>query len=200
MVDLTIGEGTFAKAGQALMNLVSFEDVWVEAYLTENNLARVSVGDPVEIVLDLYPGRIFKGEVSSITNAASVGPDSPGSLPSVPKEQAWLRDPQRFPVRIRMLGYEIGSENADIRRNLNGQANVIVYTGDNGFLNALGGGLDQADQLALLCLLSHLSELPSAEAGRPAPASTGRPLSSRPCPTDPRRARCGSASASPSPS
>ena len=138
VVDLTIGEGTFAKAGQALMNLVSFDDVWVEAYLTENNLARVSVGDPVDIVLDLYPGRIFKGEVSSITNAASVGPDSPGSLPSVPKEQAWLRDPQRFPVRIRMLGYEIGSENADIRRNLNGQANVIVYTGDNGFLNALG--------------------------------------------------------------
>jgi hypothetical protein len=37
-----------------------------------------------------------------------------------------------------MLGYEIGSEHADIRRNLNGQANVIVYTGDNGFLNTLG--------------------------------------------------------------
>jgi multidrug resistance efflux pump len=138
VADLKIGEGTFAKVGQGLMNLVSFEEVWVEAYLTENSLARVSVGDPVEIVLDLYPGRIFNGEVSSITNAASVGPDSPGSLPSVPREQAWLRDPQRFPVRIRMLGYEIGSEHADIRRNLNGQANVIVYTGDHGFLNTLG--------------------------------------------------------------
>ncbi len=138
VVNLTIGEGTFAKAGQGLMNLVSFEEVWVEAYLTENSLARVSVGDPVEIVLDLYPGRIFNGEVSSITNAASVGPDSPGSLPNVPREQAWLRDPQRFPVRIRMLGYEIGSEHADIRRNLNGQANIIVYTGDNGLLNGLG--------------------------------------------------------------
>ena len=138
VVDLAIGEGTFAKAGQALMNLLSLEEVWVEAYLTENNLARVSVGDPAEIVLDLYPGRLFKGEVSSITNAASVGPDSSGSLPQVPKEQDWLRDAQRFPVRIRMLGYEIGSENADIRRNLNGQANVIVYTGDHGFLNLLG--------------------------------------------------------------
>jgi multidrug resistance efflux pump len=138
VVDLSIGEGTFAKAGQALMNLVSFEEVWVEAYLTENNMARVSVGDPVEIVLDLYPGRIFKGKVSSITNAASVGPDSAGSLPQVPKEQDWLRDAQRFPVRIRMEGYEIGSENVDIRRNLNGQANIIAYTGDNGFLNLLG--------------------------------------------------------------
>lgn len=51
VVDLTIGEGTFAKAGQGLMNLLSFEEVWVEAYLTENNLAKVSVGDPAEIVL-----------------------------------------------------------------------------------------------------------------------------------------------------
>jgi len=138
VVDLSIGEGTFAKAGQSLMNLLSFEEIWVEAYLTENNLARVSVGDPVDIVLDLYPGRIFEGQVSSITNAASIGPDSSGSLPQVPKEQDWLRDAQRFPVRIRMLGYEIGSENVDIRRNLNGQANVMVYTGDHGFLNAFG--------------------------------------------------------------
>ncbi len=150
VVDLSIGEGTFAKAGQALMNLLSFEEIWVEAYLTENNLARVSVGDPAEIVLDLYPGRIFEGEGSSITNAASVGPDSPGYLPQVPKEQDWLRDPQRFPVRISMLGYEIGSENADIRRNLNGQANVIVYTGDHGFLNLLG-----AAWIRLISWLSH---------------------------------------------
>jgi len=138
VIDLSIGKGTFAKAGQALMNLLSFEEIWVEAYLTENNLARVSVGDPVDIVLDLYPGRIFDGVVSSITNAASIGPDSQGSLPQVPKDQDWLRDPQRYPVRISMQGYEIGSEAADIRRNLNGQANVIVYTGDHGFLNLLG--------------------------------------------------------------
>jgi multidrug resistance efflux pump len=45
VVNLTIGEGTFAKAGKGLVNLVSFEEVWVEAYLTENSLALVSVGD-----------------------------------------------------------------------------------------------------------------------------------------------------------
>jgi len=138
VVDPTIGEGTFAKAGQGLMNLISFDEVWVEAYLTENNLARVAIGDPVEMTLDLYPGRIFEGAVSSITIGASAGPGSAGSLPTPPKEQAWMRDPQRFPVRIRMLGYEIGSEQVDIRRNLNGQADVIVYTGDSWILNTLG--------------------------------------------------------------
>ena len=136
LVDLAIGQGTFAKAGQRLMTFGSFDEVWVEAYLTENNLANVNVGDPVDITLDLYPGRIFKGEVSSLTFGASIGPDV-GDLPKPPEVSGWMRDPQRFPVRIRMLGYEVGKENADVRRFFNGQADVIVYTGHNGFLNAL---------------------------------------------------------------
>ena len=94
------------------------------------------MGDPVDITLDLYPGRIFKGEVSSLTFGASVGPDV-GDLPKPPEVSGWMRDPQRFPVRIRMLGYEVGENNADVRRFFNGQADVTVYTGDNGFLNAL---------------------------------------------------------------
>lgn len=90
VVNLTIGEGTFAKAGQGLMNLVSFEEVWVDAYLTENNLANVSIGDPVEIVLDgslsgsdlhggdlrhcgaLCPGCVFSTERAGIGEAPRV--------------------------------------------------------------------------------------------------------------------------------
>lgn len=138
VVDPTIGEGTFARAGESLMNLVSFEEIWLDVWLTENNLARVNVADPAEITLDLYPGRIFQGKVSSITLGVSAGPDSSGKLPSAPSQQDWLRDAQRFPVRVTIEGYEIGSENRDIRRTLNGQSNVIVYTGDNWLLNTLG--------------------------------------------------------------
>lgn len=137
-VDLKITKGTFAKAGQPLMAFISFEEVWVEAYLTENNIALVSIGDPVEITLDLYPGRIFDGVVSSISIGASVGAQMPGDLPKPPEVSGWMRDPQRFPVRIRMLDYEIGDETHDVRRMLNGQADVIVYTNDNGFMKALG--------------------------------------------------------------
>lgn len=137
-IDLQVAAGTFAKAGQSLMSFVSFEEVWVEAYLTENNIARISVGDPAEITLDLYPGRIFDGVVSSFSIGASVGVQVAGSLPKPPEVDGWMRDPQRFPVRIRMLGYEIGDETHDTRRMLNGQADVIVYTGDNWLMNNLG--------------------------------------------------------------
>lgn len=120
VVDPTIGVGTFARAGESLLDLVSFEEIWLDVFLTENNLARVAVGDPAEITLDLYPGRIFEGRVSSVTLGVSAGPDSLGRLPVAPQQQDWLRDAQRFPVRIAIKGYEIGSENRDIRRTLNG--------------------------------------------------------------------------------
>ncbi len=138
VVDLTIAEGTFAQAGKPLMTFGSLDDVWIEAYFTENNLGRIKVGQPADITLDIYPGRIFKGVVSSITPGASVGPESSGGLPRAQDEKAWMRDAQRFPVRIHMLNYEVGSENADIRRFFNGQADVIVYTSNNWLLNALG--------------------------------------------------------------
>jgi len=138
VVDLQVAEGTYAKAGQSLMSFISFEDVWVDAYLTENNIARISVGDPVELTLDLYPGRIFDGVVSSFSIGASVGAPIAGELPKPPEVDGWMRDPQRFPVRIRMQGYEIGTDTTDVRRMLNGQADVIVYTGDSWLLNTLG--------------------------------------------------------------
>ena len=60
VVDLTIGKGTFAQAGKPLMTFGSFDEIWVEAYLTENNLGRVKAGQPAEITLDAYPGRILR--------------------------------------------------------------------------------------------------------------------------------------------
>ena len=53
------------------------------------------------------------------------------------RPQRKLRLDLRFPVRIAMAGYEVGSEAVDIRRMVNGQADVVVYTGENRFLNAL---------------------------------------------------------------
>ena len=136
VVDLDVTVGVFARAGSPLLTLVSFEEVWVEAYMKENNIANINIGDPAEISLDLYPGRIFDGVVASISYAASDGTRDSG-LPSTPRVDGWMRDPQRFPVRIAMTGYEAGSEAVDIRRMVNGQADVVVYTGENRFMNAL---------------------------------------------------------------
>ncbi len=138
VVDLDIAEGAQAQAGQPLMTFVDSRDVWIDAYLTENNQGRIDIGDPVEVVLDAHPGRVVEGRVQSFTGAASLGNPTRDGLPRPPTASGWLRDPQRFPIRIVLPGYEAGNPEDDLRLFLNGQADVIVYTGDNGFMNAIG--------------------------------------------------------------
>lgn len=137
--DLDIAEGSYARAGQDLLTFVDATNVWVEAYLTENNLGRIKIGDPVDVVLDMHPGRIFEGKVSSLSIASSDGTSTqPGEPTAIPRASGWLRDPQRFAVRIILPGYISGDETDDVRFNMNGQADVIVYTGDGVLLNSIG--------------------------------------------------------------
>ena len=137
---LKVDEGTYVNAGQPAMSFVTVDDVWVEAYLTENQLARVVNGNKVELAFDAYPGKIFQGKVKSSAVGVSTGKKVDlGDLATVEKKRGWLRDPQRFPVIIGMTDYEIDVERPGGIR-LNSQADVIVYTGDNFFWNLLGKG------------------------------------------------------------
>ncbi|WP_299351958.1 efflux RND transporter periplasmic adaptor subunit [uncultured Shimia sp.] len=139
--NLDIAPGAFAAAGRPLMTYIDAENIWIEAYMTENNLSKVAIGAPVEVVLDIHPGRILKGKVESFSAAASIGGGSLDGLAMPPRTVGWMRDPQRFPVRIILPGYESGrNADDDVYFQLNGQADVIIYTGDNGFLNTLGAG------------------------------------------------------------
>jgi len=134
ITNLNIDEGHYAAEGTPLMTFVSANDVWVKAYLRENSLEYLQAGNPVEILLDVLPGRIFQGEVSSIGFA--VRPPSGGNageLEQVKDNSGWVRDAQRFPVIIRFSG----DESTGFRRH-GAQADVQIYTGDNSVVNALG--------------------------------------------------------------
>lgn len=131
IASFNIDVGHFAGAGQPLATLVSRRDVWIEAYMRENNLSRIDPGDDVEFFLDVAPGRMFKGTVRSVGYAVDSGGKSPaGGLPSTPSNKGWLRDPQRFPVVIGL------NENAaEELARLGGQADVVVFTGGNALFN-----------------------------------------------------------------
>ncbi len=136
--DLTVAEGTEAQTGQPLMTFIDARNVWVEAYLKENNFGHLKIGDPVKLVLDTHPGRVLEGRIESFTGAASLGNPPRDGLPRPPADSGWLRAPQRFPVRIVLPGYEMGDREDDVTFLLNGQADVIVFTGDQPALNAIG--------------------------------------------------------------
>jgi len=134
IANLTVDEGFYAKTGAPLMTFISGTDVWVKAYLRENSLSNLKIGDAVEILLDVAPGKIFKGEVSTIGYGISQpSGGAAGELETVKADSGWLRDAQRFPVIIKFSD----DSSRGIRRH-GGQADVQIYTGDHFIVNTLG--------------------------------------------------------------
>ena len=135
ITNLEVDVGHYAKKGVPVMTFVSFSKIWVEAYLRENSLANIKPGDPVELLLDVAPGRVFKGTVVSIGYAVQQPSEGQvGRLVSVKGGGGWLRDAQRFPVAIRFDDEEVVGY-----RYMGGQADVQIYTEQsNMLLNGLG--------------------------------------------------------------
>ncbi len=134
ITNLTIDEGYYANTGTPLMTFISATNVWIKAYLRENSLSNTKIGDPVEILLDVAPGKIFKGEISTIGYGVSQpSGGGAGELETVKSDSGWLRDAQRFPVTIIF----IDDSTRGIRRH-GGQADIQIYTGDHFFVNTLG--------------------------------------------------------------
>jgi len=92
----SVEEGAFLQVGQTLMEIVSPER-WIIVNLKETDLANVRPGQPVDIRIDTYPGKIFKGHVDSIQR----GTGARFSL--LPPENAtgnYVKVVQRVPVKI----------------------------------------------------------------------------------------------------
>ena len=93
---LTAAKGNYASVGQALLMFVPRE-VWVTANFKETQLRTIKPGDPVDIRIDTYPDRTFKGHVDSI----QAGSGTAFSL--LPAENAtgnYVKIVQRVPVKI----------------------------------------------------------------------------------------------------
>jgi len=93
---LTAAKGNYASVGQTLMMFVP-QTIWVTANFKETQLRAVKPGDPVEITVDAYPGREFKGHVDSIQSGSGT------AFSLLPAENAtgnYVKIVQRVPVKI----------------------------------------------------------------------------------------------------
>jgi multidrug resistance efflux pump len=138
VTDLRTDAGQFAAAGSPLLTLIAVHDLWISADMTENNLSQTRPGNPVEIVLDALPGKVFKGRVRSIGSGVDSGQSTQGGLPTIQNDGDWLRQSQRFPVAIEFEPQALKEVVSGAR--VGGQADVIIYTGDHFILNILSHG------------------------------------------------------------
>ncbi len=134
ITNLTVDAGHFANTGAPIMTFISTRDVWVQADMRENSLGHIKAGNPVDIVLDAAPGKVFKGEVLSVGYGVSDNSaNSLGGLTTVQTSSGWLRQAQHFPV---LIGFS--DDSAKGYRRAGGQVDIIIYTGDRPILNSVG--------------------------------------------------------------
>ena len=138
VTNLRLAKGQYVGPGQPLLSFLETGPRWIYADMRENQLGNVKPGQDATIALDVLPGKLFKGKVNSVGWGIAQGDEAPnGQLSTMPKEQGWVRAPQRFPVRILVLPDEVQKAGIDVGRS-GAQANVIVYASDNPIMNTIG--------------------------------------------------------------
>jgi membrane fusion protein, multidrug efflux system len=98
-----VNPGDRVLAGQQLMALRSLTDIWVDANFKETQLAKLAIGQPVDLEVDMYGSRRhFRGRISGFTFGTG------STLALLPPENAtgnFVKVVQRLPVRIDLINY-----------------------------------------------------------------------------------------------
>lgn len=137
ITNLRLSPGQFASRGQAVLSFVSAGPRWVSAAMRENQLGHIAPGNRAYVVFDDQPGVVHAARVDSIGWGVAQGGDTPsGQLPTVNAPNGWLREPQRFPVRIVLDPPSDRSSPLPPGRS-GAQANVVVLTRDTSLMNPL---------------------------------------------------------------
>src|SRR5699024_9219400 len=89
--------GEQVKPDNKLMAVIPLKSVWVDANFKETGLANVRIGQPVELVADLYDDFTYHGHVAGL--AAGTG-SAFSLLPAQNATGNWIKVVQRVPVRI----------------------------------------------------------------------------------------------------
>ena len=114
--------GKRVRPGDAILNIVPLDHLWVEANLWENRMARVRPGQAAIIKVDLYGSeQIYHGEVAGLV------PGSGAVFAALPPDNAtgnFIRIVQRIPVRIALRADEL--EKQPLRPGLSTVASIDV--------------------------------------------------------------------------
>ncbi len=88
--------GTAQMSGTEIMRIANLSAMEVQCDVSENDILRVAVGNEVDIEVDAFSGRKFKGRVSEIANTASNATTATGQ-PNLTTDQV-----TNFVVKIRI--------------------------------------------------------------------------------------------------
>jgi len=114
----SVEPGMVVPAGQPLLGFVGSQERWVTANFKETQLERITPGREAEVEVDALPGRVFKGEVESLSSGTG------STFTLLPPDNAsgnFTKVVQRVPVRVKLPGLTAD----DIRRLQAGLSAVV---------------------------------------------------------------------------
>ncbi|WP_198371037.1 HlyD family secretion protein [Roseomonas rosulenta] len=123
VTNTVLSPGQFASAGRTVATIIDSESAWVVANLPENTLGNIRAGDRVLIAFNVRPGRIYEGRVESVAAGVAHDVGGTGQLARVLERRKWIRDTQRFPLRIELTD---GRDIPAVR--VGSRASVVVLT------------------------------------------------------------------------
>ncbi len=123
----TVQVGQRVNAGAPLMAVVPLSNVWIDANFKEVQLARVRIGQPVEVTTDIYGSKVvYHGKV------AGLGAGSGSAFSILPPQNAsgnWIKIVQRVPVRIALDANELKDNPLRIGLSVTARVDVRDQTG-----------------------------------------------------------------------
>ena len=183
----TVQVGQRVNAGAPLMAVVPLSNVWVDANFKEVQLARMRIGQPVNITTDIYGSKVaYHGRV------AGLGAGSGSAFSVLPPQNAsgnWIKIVQRVPVRVALDPAELKDNPLRIGLSVTATVDVRDQSGPRAADAAPAGvmrgntGEDidaKVDQLVrkILAASSAPNQIDSAPANK-SPANTSQVKKSR---------------------
>ena len=92
-----VSSGELVVSGKSVFAVVDLSKIWITARIDEDDIAEITVGQPVKVKIDSYPGEKFRGEVSDIGVAAS------SVFSIIPSDNAsgnYIKVTQTIPIKI----------------------------------------------------------------------------------------------------
>jgi membrane fusion protein (multidrug efflux system) len=97
--DRSVNPGDRVDTGQTLVSIRP-DYVWIAANFKETQLKDIQIGQPVDLHVDAYPKKVFKGRVSGFNPGTGM---SESLLPPENATGNYIKVTQRLPVRIELV-------------------------------------------------------------------------------------------------
>lgn len=99
--DRYVDEGALVSPGKPLLTIIEIDRIKAKIQIIERDFRFLKVGQVAEITTDAFPGKVFKGTVSNISNELSENTRNVTAIVEIPNKDIVLR-PGMF-VRVRIV-------------------------------------------------------------------------------------------------